>query len=278
MLQNQVVLITGCSTGIGRSLALEFAAQHHQVYATARKPEAIEGLKSDQIATMRLDVTDPNSITACVEEIIRREGRIDILVNNAGYGQIGPILELTLEQLREQFETNVIGAVAVTQAVVPHMIEKRRGRVVNIGSVSGILTTPFAGAYCASKAALHCLSEALRMELAPAGIGVIIVQPGGVKSNFGENSASHVRLPERSRYEPVRDRIMHRARIQQERAAPSEKVAREIVRAATAESPPYILRTGRGCRLYPGLKWWVPSRVLDGLLMRRFGLDQLAMP
>jgi NAD(P)-dependent dehydrogenase (short-subunit alcohol dehydrogenase family) len=239
--------------------------------------DAIEGLKSDRITTSRLDVTDPDSIGACVETVIRREGRIDILVNNAGYGQIGPTLELTLDQLREQLETNVIGAVAVTQAVVPHMIEKRQGRITNIGSVSGILTTPFAGAYCASKAALHRLSEALRMELAPAGIEVIIVQPGGVKSSFGENSAGHVRLPDHSRYEPVRDRIMHRARIQQENATPSEEVARDIVRAVTADSPPYVLRTGRGCHLYPGLKRWVPSRVLDRLLMRRFGLDQLAI-
>jgi len=165
-----VVLISGCSSGIGRALTREFASRNWQVFATARKTTAIEDLKAPNVETTTLDVTNEKSIATCVVAVIAKAGRIDMLINNAGLLLIGPLVELETAELRQQFETNVLGLAALTRAVVPHMIKKRVGKIVNISSISGVLPTPFAGAYCSTKAAVTAYSYSLRMELAPFGI------------------------------------------------------------------------------------------------------------
>ena len=196
--KNSVVLISGCSSGIGLALCREFTLRGCKVFATARKPEAIDYLKEECAEITALDVTDQKSIDACVAEVIAKAGRIDVLVNNAGYALIGPVIDLSMDDLRLQFETNVIGLTALTKAVAPHMIKQHSGVIVNISSVSGICATPFAGAYCASKAAVNLLSDSLRAELAPFGISVVTVQPGAIKSGFGNAAAKsigHVKIP-----------------------------------------------------------------------------------
>jgi len=275
MATGQVVLITGCSSGIGRALAVEFAAQGHRVIASARRPESIADLTEQHIETAQIDVTDPVSIRDAVNIIVEAAGRIDILVNNAGYGQIGPMADLPIEKLRLQLETNVIGAVAVMQAVAPHMIARRHGCIVQIGSISGILTTPYAGSYCASKAALHALSESARMELKPFGVNVLIVQPGGVTTRFGDNSTTNVAVDTESVYAPVANHIIQRAQTSQHGAAPVDQVARKIVAAATKARPPRVLRVGRWGYRYPLIKRCVPDSLLDKVLMGMFGLTEL---
>jgi NAD(P)-dependent dehydrogenase (short-subunit alcohol dehydrogenase family) len=272
MLTNQIVFITGCSTGIGRALAVEYAAQGHRVFATARKPETLADIGGANIDLLALDVNSTESIAAAVGAVMEKAGRIDSLVNNAGYGQMGPILDVTAEQVRAQFETNIVGAIAMMQAVAPQMIAQKRGRIVNVGSVSGILTTPFAGIYCASKAALHSISEAARMELAPFGIEIVIVQPGGVRSQFGETAAVHVITKENSPYQRFATGIADRARASQHDATPAEIVAKQIVEASTRDTAPAIVRVGHGGNLYPALKRLIPARMLDRMLMKRFGL------
>ena len=168
MNQDSVVLISGCSSGIGFSLAREFASRGCRVFATARKTSAIEDLKKEEMETVALDVTSQASIDACVTYVIDKAGRIDVLVNNAGYALIGPMIDLAIDDLKLQFDTNVIGLMALTKACAPHMIKQRSGLIVNIASVSGICATPFAGAYCASKAAVNLLSTSLRIELLEA--------------------------------------------------------------------------------------------------------------
>lgn len=266
------VFITGCSTGIGRAMATAFAASGHRVFATARNPDTLAEIAGDRIRPLALDVTSPTSIEPAVEAVLAEAGRIDVLVNNAGYGQMGPILDLTLQQVRDQFETNVIGVLAMMQAVAPSMIAQRAGRIVNVGSVSAILATPFSGAYCASKAALHSISEAARMELAPFGIDVIIVQPGGVRSHFGETAASRLLVKPDSPYKQFSSGIDRRAKASQEHGAPVDDVARAIVQAVTRERPPAIVRVGHGGYLLPALKRILPTRRLDRMLMQRFGL------
>ena len=275
MASPQVVLITGCSSGIGRALALAFAAAGHRVYATARRPESITDLQREGLHTCALDVTNAESIARTVAHIAEDAGRIDILVNNAGFGLINPMIDVSIEKLRLLMETNVIGAVAMMQAVTPHMIRQRHGRIVQIGSVSGILTTPFAGSYCASKAALHALSESARMELAPFGIRVIIVQPGGVKSRLGDKQAAHVHLPEGSVYAAIASHLEARAQYSQIAAASAKKVAGQIVKAATRAHPPRVLRVGHGGFRYPLLKRLVPAAILERVLMRKFGVSEL---
>ena len=275
MASQQVVLISGCSSGIGRALSLAFAKAGHRVYATARRLDTLADLERAGIHTCALDVTDAESIARTAAHVAEDAGRIDILVNNAGFGLINPMIDVPLEKLRLLIETNVIGAVALMQAVAPHMIRQRHGCMVQIGSVSGILTTPFAGSYCASKAALHALSESARMELAPFGIHVLIVQPGGVKSRLGDKQAGHVHLPEGSAYATLAGHLEARAQYSQIAAAAAEKVASQIVQAATRARPPRVLRVGHGGYRYPLLKRLVPAAILERVLMKKFGLSEL---
>jgi len=276
-LENQVVLITGCSSGIGKALAREFARQGHRVLATARSPESLEDLKGEKIRTARLDVTDPASIESVVKGAMNLVGPIDIVVNNAGYALIGPVAELDLDELRTQLETNVVGVVAVTQAVVPQMVERGNGRIVNIGSVSGVTATPFSGAYCASKAAVHLISDAIRMELAPFGIRVITVQPGAVESRFGERAGRGVeRFREGSLYSQVFDSIEARAGASQVGSMPAADFAHLLVGAVTDPSPPAIFRAGKHSVRLPAMAR-LPARIRDRIFSRRFGLDRISI-
>ncbi|MEE9912345.1 MAG: SDR family NAD(P)-dependent oxidoreductase [Deltaproteobacteria bacterium] len=145
-------------------------------------------MKKERMETAALDVTDIGSIETCVRGIIDKTGRVDVLVNNAGYMQRGPVINVSSEDTRRQFETNVFGAAALTRTVASHRIRKRSGLIDNIGSLSGICSTPFTGASCATKAALYALSDSLRMELAPFNIAVVVVQVGAIKSNIGESA------------------------------------------------------------------------------------------
>ena len=266
-------LITGCSSGIGRALAEELHRRGRLVYATARRPETIEDLEERGIRTAALDVNDADSIEALVGRLQEDGAGVDLLVNNAGFGAMGPLAELSIDDLRLQFETNVFAVVALIQAVVPGMVERRSGRIVNIGSVSGVLPTPFSGAYCASKAAVHALSDSLRMELAPFGIRVITVQPGAVRSEFGANASE--REQRLSLYAPLADAIAARASASQEGPTSTDVFAREVVDAVLADSPPAIVRSGRRSTLMPLAKRWLPTRVLDLGLSRRFELHRL---
>ena len=273
--ENQVVLITGCSSGIGRALAREFAASGHRVVATARRLESIEDLGDDSIQILQLDVTDEHSVENAVKNAYALNGRIDIVVNNAGYALIGPVAEIELEDLRTQLETNVVGVVAMIRAVVPHMVERSGGRIVNIGSVSGVTATPFGGAYCGSKAAIHLISDALRMEMAPFGIQVIEVQPGAIESSFGERASKAIdRYRKGSLYSQIYDAIEARAGASQEGSMPAEKFARRVVEAVTASSPPAIFRAGKHSVRLP-LMGRLPTPLRDRIFSRRFGLERL---
>jgi NAD(P)-dependent dehydrogenase (short-subunit alcohol dehydrogenase family) len=270
-----VVLITGCSSGIGRALAEEFVRTGHRVVATARKVETVASLQDSRVLTARLDVTQAEDIERVMAEVLAWAGRIDILVNNAGSGLIGPTAELDLDDLRRQFETNVVGPVALIQAVVPQFVAQGSGRIVNIGSVSGVTATPFAGAYCGSKAALHLLSDALRIELAPFGIQVITVQPGAIASDFGAHAADGLeRYQVGSLYSSIAECIEARALLSQSDATPAADFAREVVDAVTRPRPSAVLRTGKGSRRLPAIGR-LPTRIRDRVLGKRFGLDRL---
>jgi short-subunit dehydrogenase len=202
---------------------------------------------------------------------------VDVLVNNAGYGAMGPLVELPLDELRRQFETNVFAVVALVQAAVPGMVARGGGRIVNIGSVSGVMPTPFSAAYCATKAAVHALSDSLRVELAPFGISVITVQPGGIRSQFGATASAGVagRREAISLYAPVADAIAARANASQQGATPTGEFARRMVDAVLADRPRAVVRIGHGSRLMPLLKRWLSDRQLDRQLAKRFRLDAL---
>ncbi|MFJ4442460.1 SDR family oxidoreductase [Pseudomonas sp. NPDC089422] len=267
------VLITGCSSGIGRALADAFRDAGHEVWATARKLEDVEQLSAAGFTARQLDVNDSDALRCLADELEAQNGRLDILINNAGYGAMGPLLDGGVEALRQQFETNVFAVVGVTRALFP-LLRRGRGLVVNIGSVSGVLVTPFAGAYCASKAAVHALSDALRLELAPFGIQVMEVQPGAIASQFASNAqrqADQV-LAADSAWWPLREHVRARARASQDKPTSAAEFAQGVL-AAVGKSPvPAVVRLGNGSTALPLMARLLPTRLLDWALRKRFGL------
>jgi NAD(P)-dependent dehydrogenase (short-subunit alcohol dehydrogenase family) len=178
-------IVTGCSSGIGRAVALRLHAAGYAVYATARHPKVLADLGDEGMETMALDVTDEASMVAAVARVVGDHGAVGVLVNNAGYALQGAVEETSIDEVRRQFETNVFGLVRLTQLVLPGMRAQGWGRVVNVGSMGGRFTFPGGGFYHASKHAVEAVSDALRLEVAPFGVRVSLVQPGPVQSGFG---------------------------------------------------------------------------------------------
>src|SRR3954453_22241224 len=181
---SKAVLITGCSTGIGRATAERLAAGGHTVYATARKPEPIADPEAKGCRTRALDVTDEESMRSAVEAVEQAEGAVGALVNNAGYSQSGAIEDVSMDSVRRQFDTNVLGLLRMCQLVLPGMRRQGSGRIVNISSIGGKLVFPGGGIYHATKHAVEAMSDALRFEVRGFGIGVSIVEPGLIKTEF----------------------------------------------------------------------------------------------
>ena len=186
---SKVVLITGCSTGIGRDLAVRLSESGHSVVATARDPGTLSTLKA--ALKLPLDVTKTDSVRSAVDCTLQRLGRIGVLVNNAGYAIRGAIEETSENQVQEMFEANVFGVMRLIREVVPHMREQRDGCIINISSIAGKRSTPANGAYSASKFALEALSDALRLELMPFGIRVVVIEPGSIRTQFMTTAITH---------------------------------------------------------------------------------------
>lgn len=181
----KTVLVTGASAGIGKATAILLAQYGYNVYGAARRIEKMQGLKNFGIQPIALDVTKDDSITACVEQIFKEAGSIDILINNAGFGSYGALEDVTMQDAKYQLEVNVFGAMRLTQLVLPKMRQNKYGKIVNISSVGGKIAFPFGGWYHASKFAIEALSDAMRSEVKQFGIDVIVIEPGGTKSEWG---------------------------------------------------------------------------------------------
>lgn len=277
----KTVLITGCSSGIGRALCEKYLTQGFYVYASARNIHSLEDLPEHaNLKKLALDVNDASSIHNAIAHIKQDHNRLDVLINNAGYAAMGPLADMPLDNLRDQFETNVFAPMELTKACLPLLMHgnsaKERTQVVNIGSVSGITPTPFSGAYCATKAALHALSDAQRMELAPFGIDVIIVQPGAIESKFGDNSLANVlaRITPESLYAPLKDAIKARATASQDNPTPASEFANILVEQLS-NNPKSVIRIGNGSFGLPLLKRWLPEPILDKILSKKFNLLSL---
>jgi len=282
----KTVLITGCSSGIGRALCEKYLAKGFHVYASARNISSLEDLaENPELEKLTLDVNNAGSIRNAIAHIKQDHNRLDVLINNAGYAAMGPLVDMPIEDLRAQFETNVFAPMELTKACLPLLMSQQMAKdetnsnaqVVNIGSVSGITTTPFSGAYCSTKAALHSLSDAQRMELAPFGIDVITVQPGAIQSKFGDNSLTNVlqRITPESLYAPLKDAIKARATASQDNPTPAEEFAESLVEQLL-NKPKAVIRIGNGSFGLPLLKRWLPPAILDKILSKKFDLPSLA--
>lgn len=268
-----IALVTGCSGGIGLALARELKGRGYQVFATARQPGDLARLQAEGFGVFALDVNDQPQIEQVMQALQHSAGRLDLLVNNAGYGAIGPVLDISPERLALQFQTNVFSVVAMTKAALP-LLQQSRGTVLNIGSVSASLVTPFAGVYCASKAALHAISEALRMELEPLGVQVLLAVTGAVDTGFADRASQLAEqvLSEDSSWWPYRDGVRARARASQDFPTPATEYARALAQALQSPQRQLRIRVGRGSWLLPLLKAVLPSNLLHRILKRKFGL------
>ena len=263
------VLITGCSSGIGRALADAFKAAGFDVLTSARREDDVIALNDAGFHAVLLDVNDATALQTLAANL----DELDVLINNAGYGAMGPLLDGGTNAMQRQFETNVFSIVGVTQALFP-ALRRSKGLVVNIGSVSGVLVTPFAGAYCASKAAVHALSDALRMELAPFGVRVMEVQPGAINTHFAKNAGAQAELliNEKSPWWPLREGIRARSQASQDKPTPATEFAADVLKAVQQAQPPRLLRSGNGSRALPLMAALVPKGLLEKVLKKRFGL------
>ena len=188
----KAVLITGCSTGIGRATAEHLAAKGHTVYATARKLEAVADLEAKGCRTLALDVTSEESMQSAVRTVEEAEGAVGALVNNAGYSQSGAIETIPLDSIRAQFETNVFGLIRMCQLVLPKMREQGHGRIVNISSMGGRLSFPGGGIYHATKYSVEAISDVLRWEVQGFGVDVVLIEPGLIKTHFADTAVGTV--------------------------------------------------------------------------------------
>lgn len=272
-MEKKVILLTGASSGIGYATAELLARQGHKVYGAARRVEQMEPLAAIGVKALRLDVTSNESIEAAVAEIIRAEGRIDVLVNNAGYGSYGAVEDVPIDEARRQFEVNLFGLARLVQCVLPHMRRQQCGTIVNVASMGGHFTVCFGAWYHATKYALEAFSDALRMETRPFGIQVAIIEPGAIKTPWGDIAADHLEESARggaydtqaSATAAALRRLYHGARL----SAPAV-VAKAIGRAVNARRPNTHYRVGFGAKPLVLLHTLLPTRWFDYFMTRAF--------
>jgi NAD(P)-dependent dehydrogenase (short-subunit alcohol dehydrogenase family) len=275
---SKAVLITGCSSGIGRATALRLAGAGWKVYATARRPESLSDLEQAGARTLALDVTDESSMRAAVDAVESAEGAVGVLVNNAGYSQSGAIETVPLDAVRRQFETNVFGLVALTQMVLPGMRAQRFGKIVNVGSMGGRLTFPGGGFYHATKYALEAISDALRFEVRGLGIDVILLEPGLIVTDFGEAataSMSGVADGEGGPYGEFNDAVGALTKgaydgPMSRLGGPPDRVARVIERAITRSRAPTRVTVTPSAKLMIGMRKVLGDRAWDTAMRGQF--------
>ena len=265
----KVILITGASSGIGFDAAQTLARQGHRVYAAARRVERMEPLKADGVIPLRLDVTDEASMQEAVRTILEAEGRIDALVNNAGYGYFGAIENVSMEEARRQLEVNVFGMARLCQLVLPSMREQGSGRIVNISSVAGKAVMYFGGWYHVSKYSVEALSDALRMEVKPFGIDVALIEPGGIRTDWGLIAADH--LAESSKGTPyekegVRESETLRKAYSIRLLSKPQVVTRAISKAINRKHPRARYRIGFGADTLVFFHTLLPTRWWDAMV------------
>ncbi|HSZ06253.1 MAG TPA: oxidoreductase [Solirubrobacteraceae bacterium] len=275
---SKAVLVTGCSSGIGRASALRLARSGWTVYASARRPETIAALGEAGCRTLALDVTDEDSMRAAVETVEQAEGAVGVLINNAGYSQSGAIETVPMDAVRRQFETNVFGLVRLTQLVLPKMRARRWGKIVNVGSMGGRLTFPGAGHYHATKHALEALSDALRFELRGFGIDVILLEPGLITTEFGEAASASMAGLEDSREDPYAHFNATVAAVtagayegpMRLLGAGPERVAKVIERALARRHPPARITITPSAKLSIATRRLLGDRAWDAAMRAQF--------
>ena len=269
MAEKKIVLITGVSSGIGQATAQLLAQRDFTVFGTCRKPSSIETMSG--IEVLPLDVCSDESVEACLNTLLKKAGRLDILVNNAGYVLRGAIEEVALEEAKAQFETNLFGVVRMVKSVLPVMRRQGSGQIINISSGMGLVPSPFAGYYSASKFALEGYTEALRHEVKPFNIQVSLVEPGFIKTNVWRNvqgAANRI-----SDYDPWRQRVLEVRQQFEEKALEPALVAEVILRIIESKSPRLRHTVGRDVTRLLRMRRFLPEATFEKGMRRALHLE-----
>ena len=269
MKSNKVILLTGASSGIGYDTAVALAQQGHKVYAAARRVDRMEPLRQYGIVPLKMDVTDEASMQEGVKTLLDAEGRIDVLINNAGYGYFGAVENVPMDDARNQLEVNVFGLARLCQLVLPTMRAQHSGRIINTASVAGRAVFYYGGWYHVSKYAVESLSDAMRMELKPFGIDVVIIEPGAIKTNWGIIAADHlIESSKGTAYEQTGTMMANNLRNMYLSNTISDPavVRKAIVRAVNARRPCTRYRIGRMANAIVFFHWLLPTRWWDAFL------------
>ncbi|MFD6274629.1 oxidoreductase [Streptomyces sp. NPDC060209] len=273
----KTALVTGASSGIGEATALKLQQLGYTVYGAARRTDRLQELADRGIRPLPMDVTDDDSMRTGVDRITAETGRIDVLVNNAGYGSYGALEDVPLDEARYQFEVNVFGALRLTQLVLPHMRAQRSGTVVNVTSMGGKIYTPLGGWYHGTKFALEALSDCLRLEAKPFGIDVVVIEPGGIATEWGAIAADKLgKSSGDGPYSTQATAVAHslRSEANAKRNSPPNVIADAIGKAVTARRPNTRYATGFGARPLIALRRILPDRAFDALISRAVGLPR----
>jgi NAD(P)-dependent dehydrogenase (short-subunit alcohol dehydrogenase family) len=268
----RVALVTGCSTGIGRASALALQRAGFATYATARRVDTLADLEAAGCRPLTLDVTDEAQRLETIRTVERERGGLDVLVNNAGYAEYGPVEEIPLDRWRREFETNLFGAIRLTQLVLPDMRERRRGRIVNMSSMGGRLAFPLGGPYHGSKFALEAVSDVLRVELHPFGVHVVLIEPGLVDTGYADTASTGLHEAAEGPYGDLARsfRAAMASSYGGRQATTPEHVAEVVVRAATARRPRARYPVTLNARLLIAGRALLPDKVWDAVQRRVF--------
>ncbi len=270
----KVILITGASSGIGFDAARALARQGYKVYAAARRLERMEPLREDGVVPVRMDVTDDASMRAGVDAVLEQEGRIDVLVNNAGYGYFGPVETVSMEEARRQLEVNVFGLARLSQLVLPAMRAQGSGRIINVASVAGKSVLYYGGWYHVTKYSVEALSDAMRMELKPFGIDVVIIEPGLIRTDWGHIAADHLEESTvGTAYAETGGNMARNMHYMYDLKWPAgpRVVTRALLRAVKSRRPKVRYRIGTGAGSLVFFHWLLPSRWWDAI-NRKMGM------
>ena len=262
----RVAIVTGASSGIGAATSRRLQALGYTVYAAARRVELMAPLGEIGVRPVRVDITDEVSLTELVAQIIAETGRVDVLVNNAGYGALGALEDIPMAEARRQFDVNLFGLARLTQLVLPHMRAQGSGRIINVSSVGGKVHVPLGGWYHATKFAVEGLSDALRLELAPFGIRVIVIEPGAVDTEWHGVAAEHLLATSGQGAYAGQAAAVVRVLSAAGLASPPEVIAKAIVRAVGARRPRTRYAVGMGAKPVILARRVLPDRVFDRLV------------
>ncbi len=273
----KVALVTGASSGIGEATALKLRSLGYMVYAAARRLDRMQHLAKSGIKLLAMDVTDDASMQMGINAIIAEAGRIDVLVNNAGYGSYGAVEDVPMDEARAQLDVNVFGAVRLIQLALPGMRTRRSGTIVNITSMGGKIHTPLGAWYHGSKFALEAISDCLRMELQPFGIDVVVIEPGGIGTEWAGIAADKLRQTSGQGPYAVQANAMAQSMAGEDnrkRLSPPQIIADTIARAATAARPRTRYAIGFGAKPMIFLRRILSDRTFDAMMRMATGISR----